>query len=231
MRSYARTVLTAVLLVLLLSGLASALIEPVTRVEAGRSGAPPYELASVSVGDYTVDRELLVTGRSTGSTLFASRIEWADNFDLNSVATRNRAGAWTITRIGGQATWSDRNGQAPDFLLFEAGMNDTLTVQAILPGGVLGEAVSIPTSVWGDTGLVRVGLMNSGQRIGGLAFSITDLLDANGQALGLDAVIEGIRIDSGDVDPAHFSAIAPEPATFAILGLGCLVMIRYRRSS
>ena len=230
MRTRAQAVWAAALIVLLVANISSALIQPITSVKAGRNGSPPYNLTSVSVKGYTVEAESLAVGRSTGSCIFSSSIDQADDFDLHSVAARNASGIWTVTSINDQPTWTNTNGDAPDFFIFEAGMNDDLSVQAILPGGKLGKTVDIPASMWGDTGLVRTGLLNGGQHIGGLAFSITDLLDGSGNALGLDAVIEGIQINSGDVDPTHFSAAVPEPATFAILGLGWLLAIRRHRS-
>jgi len=229
MKANACLALAVVVFVPFAAGMTTAAIEPVTSVKAGKNGSPPYILQSVTVRDYTVTREFLATGISTGSALLGTSIRKADDFDLNSVATRNHSGIWRVTQIGGKATWHDTNGDEPDFFIFEAGMNDALSLQAILPGGVLGKAVSVPETTWGKTGLARIGLLNIGQPIGGIAFAITDLLDSSGMPLGSKTVIEGIQINSGDVDPVSFLAVVPEPATLAILGLGILVL-RYRRS-
>jgi hypothetical protein len=186
-------------------------------------------LKSITVRDYTVTREFLATGTSSGSAFLGSSIKDADDFDLNSIASRNGSGTWRVTGIGKETTWSDSNGQNPDFFIFEAGMNDSLSVQAILTGGVLGKAVSIP-SIWGGTGLRRAGLLNMNQQIGGIAFAVTDLLDSDGRPLSSKTAILGLQINSGNVDPVHFSAVVPEPASVAILALGGLLMVRLRRS-
>jgi hypothetical protein len=230
MSTFARLVFLAMLPVLWTAGISSAAIVPITSVQAGVNGRSPYMLGSLTVGDFTITKEYLALGTSTGRAFLGSTIRYADDFDLNTVATRSGSGAWKVTKIGGQDTYSDTNGDAPDFFVFEAGMQDTLNVQAILADGTFGKVVTIPCTQWGYTGLNRVGLLNGGQRIGGLAFAITDLLDSQGQFLASDAVIQGLYFNSPNVDPVHFSAamMVPEPATLAILGLGGLLVMRRR---
>jgi hypothetical protein len=228
MKENARILSLAGLLALWSAGAASAAIEPVTAVQVGKSRWPPYMLQSITVGDYVVTREFLATGSSTGKTVLNTTIRSADDFDLNSVASRSGSGIWRVTNIGGQPLWQDTNGERPDFFVFEAGMNDALTVQAILPGGALGQPVSIARCAWGNTGLKRLGLANLLQPIGGFSFAVTDLLDPEGVPLSGRAVIVGIQFNSGNVDPTGFYAVVPEPATVAILGLGSLLVIRHR---
>ena len=230
MSTSTRLISPAILSILVTAAMSSAAIVPISGVQAGVNGKPAYMLESLTVGDFTISRESLALGASTGSALLGSSIRHADDFELNTVATRNASGIWRVTKIGGLDSYSDTNGEAPDFFVFDAGMNDHLSVQAILTDGTIGKAVVIPAGTWGDTGLDIVGILNGGQSIGGLAFSITDLLDSQGRPLASTTVIHGLLFNSPHVDPVHFSAakMVPEPATGAILVLGSLLMIRRR---
>ncbi|MEN6334168.1 MAG: PEP-CTERM sorting domain-containing protein [Phycisphaerales bacterium] len=230
MSTFARLAFMATLLVLWTAGMSSAAFVPITGVQAGVNGHAPYMLESLTVGDFTITKESLALGTSAGKAFLGSTIRYADDFDLNTVAARTASGVWKVTKIGGQDTYRDTNGDAPDFFVFEAGMQDTLNVQAIMADGTLGKTVTISHDRWGYTGLERVGLYNLGQPIGGMAFAITDLLDAQGQSLASDAVIQGLLFNSPNLDPVHFSAamMTPEPATLAILGLGGFLALRRR---
>ena len=186
-------------------------VKPITSVQAGQDGSPPYLLQSITVGGYTVAVDQLATGTSTIEAEFGTEADAADDFDLNNIVARNNppgGDLWQITMINGTATWSDINGDNPDFFIFEAGMNDDITVGAILAGGILGQPVHIRSSTWGDTGLDKAGSPNNGQSIGGIAFDVSDLLDPSGLPLTTGALLEGIQVESGTLDPSCFCAVA-----------------------
>ena len=200
----------------LMAGVQAAAVSPVASVNAGVNGQPPYLLGSVTAGSYTVAQADLGTGASVGNANMGGLPENVDDWDLNTIAARtNLTGEeakWEIRQLGGRQTWTDSNGEQPDFFLFEAGMNDNgVQVWAILAGGGLGQAITLPNgNTWGDTGLDIVGGPNNGQSIGGVCWAITDLKDASGAALTNSSVLEGIGWSSGTLDPAGFFAVADQ---------------------
>ena len=200
------------LLLLAAAGPVAAAATAITSVVAGTNGSPPYTLQSITVGSYTVAVQNLRTGTTAGAADQGGAVANMDSFDLNSIAARNNPtpNTLTTTMFGGQTTWQDTNGNQPDFFLFEAGMNDNgVTVQAILPGGGLGQAITLPNgNTWGDTGLDRVGAPNAGQSIGGVCWAITDLKDAGGAFLTNGSVIQGLVITSSTLDPTCLCAVA-----------------------
>ena len=161
------------LIILTLSTTLSAAIGPVTSVVAGTPGAPPYQLESITVGGYTVPLSGLAVGTTEalpggndGGNFFNT---WpppfnppapCSNFDLNDILARNQnTNPVIVTNFGG-AVWTNSNGANPDFFIFEAAASGNVdadvTVQAILPGDVLGVAVALPAGSWGVTGSGRV---------------------------------------------------------------------------
>ena len=200
----------------------NAAIMPITSVNAGVDGSPPYMLQSITVGTYTVLANQLVTGTSSGSAGRGTVIENADDLDLNTIIIRTPRSdpIWTIVSFGGQPLWYDTNGADPDFFFFEVGMNDAFTMQAILAGGTLGQAVTVDAGLYGAIGYHPTLQAAGGQEIGGLCFETADLLDAQGNALTRDVGIEGIRVDGPLLDPASFVVFIPEPATVLLLVLG-----------
>jgi hypothetical protein len=183
----------------------------------GVDGTPPYLLKGFTFVDYNIPGKDLVLGQSTGVVNVGDPAEFnmstVDDFDLNSFATRNGANpAHMETRnFGGSPTWQDTNGDQYDFFVFEIGDrdngakggNDEFSVQPILPGGVLGNPVVVPAATFGPSvasepaiQLQRVGANNTGQRVGGIAFKVTDLLDDQGKPLTNSSVI-GSAVPAG----------------------------------
>jgi len=211
--------------------------------------APPYAamLLSVTVGGYTATVDKLATGTSTGTVLagYDTAIGYMDNFDLIDVAARNAQNPATIQTVnfGGLAVWRDRNGDNPDFFLFETtgatGSGDTnVLVAAIFPDDTRGNTITLPGSgTWGDTTYRRLTAAewasppnaSPGQRIVGVSWAITDLKDAAGNLLTNASLIKGIEITHAGLDPTSFSAFIPEPATMGLLALGGLALLRRRR--
>ena len=114
----------------------------------------------------------------------------------------------------GGANWSDSNGSAADFFIFEARGNDTLSVAPIFTDDSVGQYVTIASSGvnWGDTGVTVTGPVRTGDTIFGVAFAITDLKDAGGVALTNSTVIKGLAFDAPNIDIASISAV-PAPET------------------
>jgi hypothetical protein len=198
----------------------------VTIVDDG-TNPPNYWLESITIGTYTVTVDELVTGVSAGVATAQpaphNDMTAADNFDLNLFAGRANEVPPThqIKELGGKSTWLNTNGDNPDFFVFETGGNQDISIEAILPGEMVGQSVNVPTSMWGDTGLARRPGPHNNQTIEGIAFAITDLLDQNGNNLTNGSVIEGIQITSPGYDPTCFCAVesaelwlasAPSPA-------------------
>jgi hypothetical protein len=244
-----RRFLMAMLVTCSMAPAAMAAIANIDSVSAGTSGSPPNMLQSVTVGGYTANRADLQVGTTTAlpggtdtnSNFFGS---WeapyahpapSSNFDLNDILARNgNDNPIVVKNFGGLPLWSDVNGADPDFFVFESASgafgDSGVTVQAILPGDILGVAVGIgDTGAWGDTGLTRTGNPNNGQSIRGVSFAVTDLQDANGVALPSSAQLLGLQINSAGIDPSLIAAVAaPEPATAVLVVIGALVLPRRR---
>ncbi len=201
------------------------------------STSPPvYLLDGFTFVDHNTPGSDLVLGESSGVVNVDDGGDTTslDDFDLNSYAPRNGATPSEIqTRnFGGSPTWQDTNGDGYDFFMFEVGRNDQFAVQAILPGGVLGQKVVVAASKWKpsiagepDIDLRADGGANNNQQIGGLAFKVTDLLDENGDPLTNESIIEGLQFTSPGMDPGCVCAVVgsaaafnPDPADSATIG-------------
>jgi len=224
-------------MVLALAPAAQATIVPITNVTTSGS----IDLDSFTVGgtNYTTATDLSLgtsvnTGGTPGST---DDIGNQDNFDLNLIFSRGGNAAldetWTVSLFGG-ANWSDTNGDAADFFIFEAGGNDSISVRPIFVGGGVGQYTVLSTKGgtvnYGDTGVTITEGARTGNNMFGLAFAITDLKDGAGTALTNSTVIEGLDFDGFNSDIGNISAVVPEPATMSLLAIGGIgVLVRRRR--
>ena len=216
-----------------------AAVTPITNITYTRldnpGAAPNFLLQSITIGNYTIAVNRLVTGTSEGvATAQAAPyndIKNADSFDLNLFAGRSGENPPThkVTQFGGKS-WVDTNGDNPDFFIFETGGNQDVSIAAIFPGGAIGQSVNVPTAMWGDTGLdittaAVSGAPHNGQSVSGIALAITDLFDQNGNRLTNNSIIAGIQISNDTFDPALVCAVlagqilaatSPDPADGAI---------------
>jgi len=197
----------------------SAAVGPVTSITTDNPpGSPPYNIRSITVGNYMVTSDRLATGTTTHGGIGGTPCPEMDDFDINTALNWNLGGGnyWTIN-FGGKL-WKDSNGDNPDFFLFESGgESQTPTVAAIMPDGTLGQSVTIP-SQWADLGYSRVASVANdavgmdGQSLEGMSWAITDLLDAAGNPLNNNSVIEGVAIvNRNGIDPIGFFAVVPPP--------------------
>jgi len=193
-----------------------AVVGPVTGVTTDNPpGSPPFNLQSITVGSYTVDVSRLASGTSTTTLdpVGGDPLEILDDLEIGVQFSGGETGAaFTVHLFGGQ-NWANSNGDEPDFFLFEAGDGDGAVISAILPGGQLGQTITLPDNWGGDTGFDGT----NGQNIVGISFAITDLLDAAGNPLTNNSVIEGLAItDRSGLDPADWCAVASAPILTAM---------------
>jgi len=169
-------------------------------------------LVSATTEDgYTVTADQFATGTTSAPDGWNEENppEMADNLDL-ATATSNGYPLTTVD-FGGH-NWVDTNGDLPDFFLFESGGNDNGDIQAIFPDDSLGQPLRFTTGDWAPTGVP--GLW-AGQTIHGLAFAVTDLLDADGNPLTNSTVIKGLKFTNTGVDPTTIAAVAGPPVVQA----------------
>ncbi len=178
---------------------------PIDSVLVTQSGGEA-ELAGIAVAGRVYRVEAFRVGQSAGDAAEGFAITSADTLELDDYALRQsnlETSSWTVD-LGG---FSDANGDEPDFVLLEVGGDDTVGVQAILPGGMFGRPVMLDQ--WGLTDYTvndERGFLD-GRAVAGLVFALTDLLDAEGRPLSQEATIEGLRFHSPTLDPVLFAAL------------------------
>ena len=147
-------------------------------------------IESITVGEDTFDLESLVFG------IARTESDWSvagmNNFNMKNGMPTHGGGTLVVdfTSFGG-GVWTDSNGEAPDFFIFEAGGNDNVFVAPIMSDDVVGKAAAIEKGAWGDTGIATP--IGAGNAVG-VAIEVTELLDGQGQPLSRDARLKGLRI-------------------------------------
>ncbi|MFC1760709.1 hypothetical protein ACFL6U_01355 [Planctomycetota bacterium] len=209
-----------ILVWLMAASLCSAAVAPISSVVVDNpNNSPPYNLQSITVGGYTVERGQLANGTSTSTLAFdpSQPLPDLDDLDISFAWSGGQTGnEFTVHNFNGDV-WRNSNGDNPDFFLFEAGGGDTFQIAAILPGGALGQSITL-TGSWGGTGRNSNGTSidgasnGNGQAIVGMSWAITDLLDDTGNALTNNSIIEGLAVTvrSGG-DPAEWCAVVDRP--------------------
>ena len=165
-------------------------------------------LVSATTADgYAVTTEVLQTGTTTAPGGEGAQYppEWADDFDFSNAASN--VYPLTTVMFGGEL-WFNSNGDAPDFFVFEgAGGRNVTDFRALFPDDTVGEALVVQTAEWLDTGVI--GPFDPPQPVAGIAFSITDLKDAEGNNLPDSTELKGIVMAQSDtgVDPVVIAAV------------------------
>ena len=163
-------------------------------------------LVSATTADgYTITVEQLRNGTTTAPGGVGAQYppEWADDFDFSNAASN--IDPYTTELFGGK-NWINVNGDAPDFFIFEAaGSRQVTDFRALFPDDSVGEPLIVQTAEWIDTGVSGA----FGQTIAGIAFSITDLKDTEGNNLTSSAEIKGIVTGQSNtgVDPVVIAAV------------------------
>ncbi|MHC4147787.1 MAG: hypothetical protein ACYSUD_23900, partial [Planctomycetota bacterium] len=216
------SLISFVLAMCLLVPLCSATVAPITSVTTDNPpGSPPYNLESITVGDYTVQASRLLNGTTTESAdpLAGNPLPSWDDLEIGATIASGLGDTQTVYMFGGDV-WTNTNGDNPDFFLFDDG--DDASIAAILPGGQFGQPITLPAN-WNAS--IGYNSTTNGQSIQGLSFAITDLLDAGGQPLTNNSTIEGLAVtlrnglDLGEwcaVGPPVLTAGNPDPADGAI---------------
>ena len=194
----------------------SATIGPVDSVATDNpAGSPPYNILSITVGNYTVTADQLGSGTSTTTLdpVNGAELPVLDDLELSlTYIAGETTDAFTVHMFGGRL-WKNSNSDNPDFFLYEAGGNDNPNIAAILPGGVIGQTFTATSGLWGGMGAGFNG--SNGQEIFGVSFAITDLMDASGAPLTNSSVIEGLAVNGrAGLDPGAWFAVMP-PLTLA----------------
>lgn len=196
-----RKVFSAGVIVLCLSLISSAAIIGVGDVEMDGT----MLLSATTTDGYTVTIDNLILGTTTspGGENIQYPGAMADNFDFSDAASND----YPLTTLDFDGVnFSSTNGALPDFFMFEAvGSRNDMDVRAIFLDDSVGQPLLIPQSLWVETGTNGA----FGQPVGGLAFSITDLLDTNGNNLTEKTVIRGLQIaqTATGVDPVVIAAV------------------------
>ena len=114
-------------------------------------------------------------------------------------------------------------------ILFEAGGNDTPTIQAYNGTTALGNVLAISEGDWGDTGATTYGRSATGDTSAAVGISLSDLGVTTGQTVTkfVFGAVENWDVTEIMVDS---NLAIPEPGAMSLLALGGLALLRRRRA-
>lgn len=186
----------------------------------------------------------LVTPGQTAADLSATvnasgnnnSITGVDSWNINNGAGRAAATPpWETRRFGGLDTFVSSNPNGIDFILFEQGGQDSITVQAVLADGRVGQWTRIVNGLgpqYGESGLRTVqGSPGANQNIMGVAWKVSDMIGPDGTPLPKTTPLRALRFSQREqesvpgADPLLVAAVIRNAPAATVLNLSTRALV------